>query len=306
MIQEEFNRIEFGSLYRQDESMQVVSGNDIFINFMYSMFPTNYDIKYRKTMVENLNTDGLYFPINLDDVYRLLFSRKDGMVKYIVEGNLITEGIDFIYIKGNGVCSPRSDKYMLSVPFVYWMLSSKYWIYGYDIVGFDIMLDWDLIKSRYGNTKIVFNNMMSSIGLIINSDYMVIPNHSCARTGKMKRNKIMVSLKSMPLIHEYMGMRGEGVHFKTYIIRDYAANIYKIGKSVDVCERLKTIYCCNPHVSLYAYLNENIEAKLHKEYKHKRISGDCEWFRLSQEDLDSIVSKYGFTVSPGRNSMKFS
>lgn len=303
MVRENFKEIDFKALYRQNHSAQVISGNEKFINFMYSMFPMNEDLDYRKSVVGSINNDNSYFPINMDDIYSLFFSDKGGMVRHILKDSTIVEGIDFILIKGNMVSEPRADIYMLSIPFIYWMLFSGYWIYGYDIVGFDIVLDWDLINLMYSDNKMVFDDMVKNIGLSKGSDYVIVPDFAHTNDGKTKKDKIMISLKTMSSIRKYAGVRSYRVKFKTYIIRDYVADIYKIGKSVNIYERFRQIYCCNPHVSLYAYLDNNIEAKLHKEYDHKRIPNSCEWFRLSQEDLDKIISEHGFTLSPSRNSI---
>ena len=39
-------------------------------------------------------------------------------------------------------------------------------------------------------------------------------------------------------------------------------------------------------------MDKDIESKLHAEYKAKRVKG--EWFKLTGEDVEKIISEHGF------------
>lgn len=50
-------------------------------------------------------------------------------------------------------------------------------------------------------------------------------------------------------------------------------------------------------VTLIGYCDDDIEVKLHKQFAKQRIKG--EWFNLSTEDIDGIISANGFTDTRG-------
>lgn len=75
----------------------------------------------------------------------------------------------------------------------------------------------------------------------------------------------------------------------TYIIKD-SSGLYKIGKSYNVDQRLKSLLVGNPLIELVYKIQNDVESELHNKFKNKRFNG--EWFRLSSEDLTYIFQKY--------------
>lgn len=74
----------------------------------------------------------------------------------------------------------------------------------------------------------------------------------------------------------------------TYIMSD-SSGMYKIGKSFDPKCRLDNLGIGNPTIKLDFIIKGNIENKLHKLFKNKRVKG--EWFRLDKLDLE-IIKNY--------------
>jgi len=70
----------------------------------------------------------------------------------------------------------------------------------------------------------------------------------------------------------------------TYIMKSH--DLHKIGRAIDVDNRLKGFLTGNPYIELVKTIDGNHEKKLHTLFKDKRVKG--EWFNLSQEDIDSI------------------
>ena len=80
--------------------------------------------------------------------------------------------------------------------------------------------------------------------------------------------------------------------FKTYLIKDNVTNLYKIGKATDPAKRVNALKVANTNLELYAVCEENVEYILHKAYHDKQVSR--EWYRRSNIDVNTIVSKYNF------------
>lgn len=80
--------------------------------------------------------------------------------------------------------------------------------------------------------------------------------------------------------------------FQTYIIRDEETGLVKIGKSKDIYIRMRILRTTVADIELLAYVDKDIESKLHAEYKAKRVKG--EWFKLTGEDVEKIISEHGF------------
>ena len=80
--------------------------------------------------------------------------------------------------------------------------------------------------------------------------------------------------------------------FKTYLIKDNVTNLYKIGKATDPEKRVNALKVANTNIELYAVCEENVEYILHKAYRDNQVSR--EWFRLSNLDVNIIISKYNF------------
>jgi hypothetical protein len=81
---------------------------------------------------------------------------------------------------------------------------------------------------------------------------------------------------------------------KTYLMNDSNTGYTKIGKSLNPSLREKTLQSEKPTITLFATLNENIESHLHEKYERFRVRG--EWFNLSREDINSIISNYNFKM----------
>lgn len=63
---------------------------------------TDQEIKAYFEEVLKLSKDSEEFPVNLDDVWPLVYSRKDKAVRALKEGELFIEGIDYIPLPQNG------------------------------------------------------------------------------------------------------------------------------------------------------------------------------------------------------------
>lgn len=70
----------------------------------------------------------------------------------------------------------------------------------------------------------------------------------------------------------------------TYIMK--SVDLHKIGKAINPQERLKGFQTGNPYIELIKTIQGNHERALHQKFKDKRVTG--EWFKLTQEDIDSI------------------
>ena len=84
------------------------------------------------------------------------------------------------------------------------------------------------------------------------------------------------------------------LELSTYIIEDYSSHIYKIGITSDILKRMTQIKTANIYTRLHAIVNVNIESKLHNMFSDKNVSG--EWFKLSGNDSNYIVKKFGFIL----------
>ena len=77
-----------------------------------------------------------------------------------------------------------------------------------------------------------------------------------------------------------------------YIIKQKGSNYHKIGITIDVEARLKTIQSLNPNPLevIKTYMIEknhiHIERSIHKHFEHKILHG--EWFNLIEHDINSI------------------
>lgn len=71
-----------------------------------------------------------------------------------------------------------------------------------------------------------------------------------------------------------------------------ASGYFKIGKSIDVSKRFKTLLIGNPSLSLIAISEKNVEKLLHKKFKTKNIIG--EWYKLSSDEVLDIINEFDF------------
>lgn len=79
---------------------------------------------------------------------------------------------------------------------------------------------------------------------------------------------------------------------KTYLMLDSNTGYIKIGRSVNPKKRETTLQSEKPNITLLKTCDSDIETKLHKIFKDKRVRG--EWFSLSKEDINYIVDTFNF------------
>lgn len=96
------------------------------------------------------------------------------------------------------------------------------------------------------------------------------------------------------IVGAFASIKAKKKRFKTYILLDNAAKLYKIGRATDVEKRLSSLTVANPSLSIALVINANVENRLHKEYANKRVKS--EWFKLSEDDIRSISNKYNNEV----------
>lgn len=99
---------------------------------------------------------------------------------------------------------------------------------------------------------------------------------------------LTVCNKPAPVTHD----KNSSGDINTYIIKDSSSGLFKIGKSRNPIERLKTLSIGNPNLSIIGVCNKNVELLIHKEYDSVRVDG--EWFRMDNNDICHIIKKYGF------------
>ena len=81
-------------------------------------------------------------------------------------------------------------------------------------------------------------------------------------------------------------------NINTYIMIDKNTGYYKIGQSINITKREKTLQAERPTIHLLYSCGKNIERSLHAKYKEFRVRG--EWFNLTPEVLLEIVNEGGF------------
>ncbi|MGH9605550.1 MAG: GIY-YIG nuclease family protein [Terracidiphilus sp.] len=78
-----------------------------------------------------------------------------------------------------------------------------------------------------------------------------------------------------------------------YLVLDERTGCIKIGRSKTPNARERTLQSENPtHRMLFAHpADADFERELHQEFAERRVRG--EWFRLSEEDIESIKRRVG-------------
>jgi prophage antirepressor-like protein len=79
---------------------------------------------------------------------------------------------------------------------------------------------------------------------------------------------------------------------KTYLMVDNSNGYVKIGKSINPKKRERTLLSEKPTIKLLFVCENNVESELHQKYASKRIRG--EWYKISLDEVASIVKKYRF------------
>lgn len=72
------------------------------------------------------------------------------------------------------------------------------------------------------------------------------------------------------------------------------SRLYKIGRSRNVYARHKNLSCQFPCIKQLLYVEEDIEASMHRRFKDKRRAG--EWFELNAQDITHMMMKHGFKL----------
>lgn len=110
------------------------------------------------------------------------------------------------------------------------------------------------------------------------------------------KNKVKVDFNSFYFsvenIKNYIKYLSEKRLVFTYIMKDNSSNLYKIGRSRNPIFREKTLLGQIPNIILEFLVPFNIENRIHREIKNKRIRG--EWFNLNNNELNFLLNKYKF------------
>lgn len=85
------------------------------------------------------------------------------------------------------------------------------------------------------------------------------------------------------------------VQKNTYLLMNNRNGYYKIGRSINILKREKTLQSEDPDISLISSTPIDIEFELHQKYKDKHIRG--EWFSLNESDVKDIIDRFN-TITP--------
>jgi hypothetical protein len=85
-------------------------------------------------------------------------------------------------------------------------------------------------------------------------------------------------------------LQNEKKEKKTYLAYNVRYELYKIGKSDDPFNRVDELNIKHKGTILLKICQFDIENKLHKFFKHKKvlINNEREWFSLNQLDINDI------------------
>jgi len=106
----------------------------------------------------------------------------------------------------------------------------------------------------------------------------------------LKNNNITKSAKKLGISIRAIQKSNTNTNTKTYLIKNRRNGFYKIGKSNNPLKREKTLQSEEPDIVMTKTWDEDIESKLHKDYKDYRVRG--EWFELSKVQVKYICTKY--------------
>jgi len=111
--------------------------------------------------------------------------------------------------------------------------------------------------------------------------------------GSVAKGPSEYSLKGLnkQQIQEYTKRNTKkSINTKTYLIKNRRNGFYKIGRSKDPLKREQTLQSEEPDIVMVKTWDEDIERKLHIEYKDYRVRG--EWFELSKAQVKYICTNY--------------
>jgi len=125
--------------------------------------------------------------------------------------------------------------------------------------------------------KIIFH-LQKTIDNITNEDLIVLQ-----KQRRLKLNTLQKYQSPIPKIKNKNG--------KIYILKAIGKSYYKIGKTINLNERINKISPALPFKTrlVHTIISNNIyktELSLHKKFNDKRTNG--EWFNLSKNDIKSL------------------
>jgi excisionase family DNA binding protein len=111
----------------------------------------------------------------------------------------------------------------------------------------------------------------------------------------MRQNRVNTNEESEQKALAYI-LKGkeEKPEAQTYIVLDVNSHLYKIGKAVNIENRLSGLRCANPGLQLIAYNIKNVENELHQKCKKYHVFR--EWFDIPDKELRKIIKDYEFNV----------
>lgn len=80
----------------------------------------------------------------------------------------------------------------------------------------------------------------------------------------------------------------------TYIVKDTRSNIYKIGQTSRLKQRISSLSTSNIYLEFIGYTNGDFELEIHNLFEDYRIISTREWFNLSESQINEIFDKYKF------------
>ena len=117
----------------------------------------------------------------------------------------------------------------------------------------------------------------SHVSELINKYRTLLKNYNITKSAKKLGTSIRAIQKS-------------NTNTKTYLIKNRRNGFYKIGRSINPLKREQTLQSEEPDIVMTKTWDEDIENKLHIEYKDYRVRG--EWFELSKAQVKYICTKY--------------
>tara|TARA_R110002111_G_scaffold255432_1_gene321699 strand:- start:29 stop:679 length:651 start_codon:yes stop_codon:yes gene_type:complete len=117
----------------------------------------------------------------------------------------------------------------------------------------------------------------SHVSELINKYRTLLKNYNITKSAKKLGTSIRAIQKS-------------NTNTKTYLIKNRRNGFYKIGRSINPLKREQTLQSEEPDIVMTKTWDEDIENKLHIEYKDYRIRG--EWFELSKAQVKYICTNY--------------
>lgn len=246
-----------------------------------------FENKYKNTIVEGI-TDAFSKSsenLNFDMYYYVILDFND----YLDE-NIPNSLRDFVYIK-----IPQTKLYNIvevvleeSIYLIISLLDNVVLSFRYDIKNRIISIHTEIFKLlvELHACKCLFNDCD-------------VKTRDIVRFSRIftSEDRICSFLESLFYIYEASDRRMSSIQEKkiyTYILKWDRRGLYKIGKSSNIKSRFRNLSSSNDEISILAFLDENIESDLHKQYSEKRRFG--EWFALTDEDVEHIIRIHGFAL----------